>query len=300
MNDQELDDRIRRALHVEPTAEQLARLEQHWRRARARKRRPTLWLAAAAACLAVVGLCGWLLVQLIIQQPQQQIAIDHGHEPPSPRVARSPIIVQEPPSVVHPMQLAVDSPREASDYEQLLFSIQTGRRLEPPPRDKAALAKMVESIDKRDGVRGLAAAARNLSDVGLRAAAYDRLLQNDAKPAFEAYLALVADESTRREALDAIPRDKNPPIDALLNVLTDDERPLRIAAALTLSRINTPEVVEKLIDRVTSPDSSSEAWMALYACRNETADRFLATASQNPRLLGRYNYARLQWTRLTP
>jgi hypothetical protein len=299
MNDHELDDRIRRALHVEPTAEQLARLEQHWRRASVRKRRPTLWLAAAA-CLAAVGLTGWHLMQLITQQPHQQIAIDHRHEPPRPRVPRPPIMVQEPPPVVHPMQLAVDGSREATDYEQLLFSIQTGRRLEPPLRDKAALVKTIESIDNRDGVAGLVAAARNLSDVGLRAAAYDRLLQNDAKPAFEAYLALVADESTRREALDAVARDKNPPIDALLNLLTGDERTLRIAAALTLSRINTPEVVEKLIARVTSPESSSEAWMALYACRNETADRFLATASQNPRLLGRYNYARLQWTRLTP
>jgi hypothetical protein len=299
MNDPDLDDRIRRALRVEPSADQLARLEAYWRsQSSARKRRR--WpLVVAAAVFIAAGLGAWWIAHLPSEMQRPAIASDHPQPPPR-RVRPRPVEVHEPPPVTHPLQIAVASPREATQYEQLLFAVQTGNMVRQADKpDAAAIAATAEAIEKRDGIGGLLSTAQDASDRNLRSAAYDRLLtQQQGDQHLQAYLSLVANERSRVEALAAITRAKDQPVDELLNVLVADDRSTRLAAALALSRINTPEVADKLIARVTSPEPSSEAWIALFACRNETVDRFLAAAAQHPRLLGHLNYARLQWTQL--
>ncbi len=299
MNNPQLDDRIRQALPVEPSAEQLARLEHYWRRhSSPRKRR---WpLAAAAATIAAVGLVAWWIAHVPSEAPRSAIVKNHP-QPRPPRTNPPPLHVQAPPPVTHPMQIAVASPREATAYEPLFFAVQTGRsRHQANKPDAAAIAASIDAIEKQGGVAGLIANAQAARDRSLRAAAYDRLLTPGRDDGLHAYLSLVADERTRTEALMAITRAKDQPVDELLKILAADDRTTRLAAALVLGQINTPEVAEKLIARVTSAESSSEAWIALFACRNPTADRFLAAASQQPRLLGHLNYARIQWTQLMP
>jgi hypothetical protein len=68
-----------------------------------------------------------------------------------------------------------------------------------------------------------------------------------------------------------------------------------LAAATVLGHVNGPDVTRLLIARVTEkPADSTEAWMALMACRGEAAAQFLTYASHRPQLLGHLNNARVR------
>lgn len=77
----------------------------------------------------------------------------------------------------------------------------------------------------------------------------------------------------------------------------DDENPrIRTAATEAIGKSFDCTVTAGLIERVVrQPSQNEETWFALFACRCPQADAFLWSASQNPKLLGQFNHARLQW-----
>jgi len=83
----------------------------------------------------------------------------------------------------------------------------------------------------------------------------------------------------------------------LIAALDDRDPTVRLAATNAISKSFDCEVTEALIARVVErPSQNEESWFALFACRCPQANAFLYDAAQNPRLLGQFNNARLQWS----
>ena len=137
------------------------------------------------------------------------------------------------------------------------------------------------------------------NDPGVRTAVIRRLLTADSEVALRGYLSLVHDPATRAEAFAVADELTNPPLDALLAHLDDDDQIMRVSSALVLGRVNGPKVTQALIDRVMQrPRGQVEAWAALLACRGELAGNFISYASGRPRLLAQVNNAQVQWMQL--
>jgi hypothetical protein len=146
------------------------------------------------------------------------------------------------------------------------------------------------------GLAGLPGVAEATPYPALRRAILHRLLKVNDDVALRGYLSLVANELTRVEALAAADQMSEPPNDALFALLRDESKSVRTAAAMALGRINGPDVTESLIKLITQDRSApSEAWIALLACRDQSAAEFVANAEHHPRMLGRLNNARIFW-----
>jgi HEAT repeat protein len=125
------------------------------------------------------------------------------------------------------------------------------------------------------------------------------LLASESDVALRNYLSLVAHNATRDEALAIVREVSAPVVGQLFALLEDEDKTVRLGAALVLGKVNGAEVTRSLIARVTArPAGSTEAWIALLACRGELAEDFFAYATQRPQLLGYVNGARLQWAQL--
>jgi hypothetical protein len=159
----------------------------------------------------------------------------------------------------------------------------------------AALA----AIERLAGFAGLAEVAQRTDNRVLRRAIAERLLAASSAPAVRTFLSLASQPPLRSDALAAAESLSTPPTTELLALLQDDDKQMRLAAAMTLGRINGPQVTAALIAIVTDERAAStEAWLALLACRGESAEQFLASASQHPRMLGHVNNARLTLSRM--
>jgi hypothetical protein len=166
-------------------------------------------------------------------------------------------------------------------------------------RDESLRRETLAALEHIVGLERLAVAATKADDPAVRTAIYRRLLEADSPLALRGYLSLVSDRTFRAEALSAADSVAQPPLETLLRLLADEEKAVRVAAALVLGRLNGPDVTAALITLVAeNPSAPSEAWVALLACRGESADRFLADASRHPRMLGHVNHARLFWARM--
>lgn len=381
MNDDELDLRLRTALHAEPSAEQLARLEAFWRqRSRAdRRRRLAGRVAALAACMAaIVGSAVWMMQSrpidapvVAIHEPSPALANDAGsHREANP--IQPPLLVEAPGKP--PAMDDLSAGRPASDYERLMFAINTRGQVqsrqaelnatadvaieqlvadpdadaallaeidqlkdlaieqrlldrlpreEPPkqaaivrllgacgtPQATAALValghdeslrpQIVQALLHTEGVERFAGVARQSKHRDFRTALMARMLAADSDEALRDFLSLVRDQAFSAEALAVADGVEQPPILPLMKLLEDDDKSTRLAAAIVLGHMNGPEVTAALIKLVTDrPSASAEAWVALLACRGESANRFLAVASQEPRWLGHVNNARITWARM--
>ncbi len=154
------------------------------------------------------------------------------------------------------------------------------------------------TIERIVGAAGLADMAGRSSDPGVRAAIYYRLLAAEDERSLSAYLALIQGGVLSDEALAVANELSEPLLVRLLYRLDDEDQDVRLAAALVLGHANGPAVSEALIRRVTAtekPRGCREAWIALFACRDERARRFFAYAARQPQLLGSFNLARVWW-----
>jgi hypothetical protein len=166
-------------------------------------------------------------------------------------------------------------------------------------RQGASQERVVRVIEQIDGVGGLVRVAKQTADAKLRDAIVLRLLQFDSSDAKTAYLMLVHDGTTREVALTAVDSLAEPPVQALLDSLDRDDQWARVASATVLAHVNGPEVTQALIDRVLKkPSDTTEAWIALMACRGEVAADFLSYAATTPQLLGHMNSARVRWEQM--
>jgi hypothetical protein len=171
---------------------------------------------------------------------------------------------------------------------------QAAKTESPLPEVNPAAA--LEQLERRVGLDGLAGVAETTPYPALRRVILRRLLEADDEAALRGYLSLVANGLTRVEALAAADEMAEPPTAALFALLRDEQKPLRTAAAMALGRINGPKVTSSLIQLVTQDRAApSEAWIALLACRDQSAEEFIAGAAHHPRMLGRLNNARIFW-----
>jgi hypothetical protein len=168
-------------------------------------------------------------------------------------------------------------------------------------RQESFRDEALDAVRRIVGVAGLAGTARETPDRRVRAAILARLVRADSEEAARGFLALTADESLRDEALAAADAAGPSFVSALLDLLDDDDKAVRRAAALVIGHVNGPEITQSLIARVTNdPGRSTETWMALLACRGERVKEFLVLAMSSPRMLGRVNCARVEWARMIP
>lgn len=156
------------------------------------------------------------------------------------------------------------------------------------------------TIEAIVGVERLGEVVRMASDEQVRYALLQRLLAAETPPALIAYLAVVRDDSLRDEAIAAGVELPQLPIQRFIELLGHEDEAVRLSSAIVLGRMNRCEMTEALIARIQlQPSDSKEAWFALFACRCDAADTFLIHATRSPKLLGQFNNARLQWSRLS-
>jgi len=157
------------------------------------------------------------------------------------------------------------------------------------------------TLERIVGIDNLAKVVHLTGDRRLRAGLMLRLLSANSDAALREYLSLVRVETVRGEALAVAKSAEQLPLAALLALLDDEDTQVRLPAALVLGHVNGAEVTKQLIVRVTSkPSDSKEAWLALLACRGDLAKDFFSYATQQPKLLGHCNYARIQWAQMIP
>jgi hypothetical protein len=158
---------------------------------------------------------------------------------------------------------------------------------------------ILDSIERIVGVDELAGVVRQARLRDVQAALLHRMLTAESDGALRGFLSLVPDPSTRIEALAAAEALESLPIDGWMTLLGDDEKSVRLSAAIVLGHVNGPEITAALIREVTeAPSPPAEAWVALVACRDESAEQFLAGAARQPRWLGQLNNARVTWARM--
>lgn len=158
---------------------------------------------------------------------------------------------------------------------------------------------VVDALERIIGVDQFHGIVRQTRSRELRADLLERMITADSDAALRGFLSLVLSEKLRPEALAVADCAVEPPVGPLMKLLEDDDKSTRLAAAVTLGHMNGPAVTAALIELVTDrPSASAEAWVALLACRGESADRFLAAAAHEPRWLGHVNNARITWARM--
>jgi hypothetical protein len=370
-----LDEQIRAALDVEPSRQQVARLQDFWcEQSRAASRRRHVRRAALLAAMVLLAVTASLRFwraereqkplandtpTKIAPTPERPVVVKSAGEEESISAGRSPTAYERlvftaqasvpvggsRPSAIAMIdavvgQLADDPGADAVqlvessgltefDAERLLLRrlsrssdtekhsvlrvlavcgtqrstpalLQLSRR--EPFRNQA-----LATIEQIASIEGLANVARHTPDRRVRAAIFRRLFAADHEPALQAYLSLILDDAHRAEALAVADELTDWQREALLTRLSNDDKAVRLSAALVLGQANGPEVTRSLIALVTkepsSPDEGSglscpaEAWIALTACRGEQAENFFAYTIGQPQLLGRIYRARMWWMR---
>ncbi len=154
----------------------------------------------------------------------------------------------------------------------------------------------LNALEQILGVDQLAGLVRQTADQRVRAEILRRLLEADSDAATRSVLEFIRYEDTRAEALAAISATARPTPATLLVLLDDEEKAVRMSAALTLAHLNGPYITDSLIARVIEePEGPDEAWLALVACRGARAEQFFAYATSQPKWLGHVNRARARW-----
>lgn len=258
-------------------------------------------------------------------QPTEKQAVTETPQRPSP----------PPESVIAVKTVAPDSPRSISrqptELERLMFVARTRTRV---PRVEITLSETIDDALERlvkrpefdprqfrslsqfaaKGVEQELLARLPLGTVEEQNALLRMLAVHGSDGSVDALIRLTDKKSVRAEALatlEAIAGIKSWPslteritnpearkaISERLIAALDDENPqIRTAATAAIGKSFDCTVTAGLIERVMrQPSQNEEAWFALFACRCPQADAFLWSASQNPKLLGQFNHALIQW-----
>lgn len=156
-------------------------------------------------------------------------------------------------------------------------------------------AVCLEIVERIGGTVELARSAGLTTNPQVRATIYRRLLTAD-ETSLAIYLRLLCEPSARHEALAVAVGEIPAPTRAeLLRCLDDEDKNVRLAAALVLSHVGDQDVAEELIARVTREEKGigdREAWIALVNSRSDQAMNFLRFAAGQAHLMGAFRRAR--------
>ncbi|MEX0677839.1 MAG: HEAT repeat domain-containing protein [Pirellulales bacterium] len=146
--------------------------------------------------------------------------------------------------------------------------------------DPATHEAAVVGLGRLAGDANLARLAAVEPDVRLRRQLLETLLARQSPEAVGLFLGFVNEPRSRSDALAVLAEVKNPPADALLAYLESPQHTLRLSAALALSRVSDPAVVERLCESVWGI-GRQEALIALLLSRSEKATGCLNEARGN-------------------
>lgn len=338
--DQTLDRLIGEALNVPNDRLAVERLQRTWiRKRRRRRRRYTAGLATAASLLLLLSWVAVDDPDPVASNPVDspdrptdqfasarvpaELPLNPPDSTPSPIVAREPTAYER---MIFAARSRLPSPASQSTLVNGDVAAFVDRLL--VDSGDALMARVQNSSDLRSEVvwellqrMGDAQTDDNLPQlleeiVGIdqftrliltsqatvvRTRLIEHLLASDAPAATEASQELSNDRSTSRLVASTIAQADALSDELLLALLDHTSKPVRVAAALRLGHECSAEVTRALIERVaTEPADSPGAWMALLASSDATAQDFLNYAERQPRLLGYYNYARVEAVQRNP
>lgn len=242
--------------------------------------------------------------------------------PPEPVVAANNTVPQDSPRSIS---------RQPTELERLMFVARTRTRM---PRVEKTLSETIDDALERlvkhpesdprqfrslsqfaaKGVEQELLARLPLGTVEEQNALLRLLAVHGSDDAVDTLIVLTENESVRAEALATIealagikswphltervtnPEARQAISERLIAALDADNPRIRRAATEAIGKSFDCTVTAGLIERVVrQPSQNEEAWFALFACRCPQADAFLWSAAQNPKLLGQFNHARIQW-----
>jgi hypothetical protein len=337
--DDELARLLAQARWPVPRGQEVARLADHWRRLRAKRRRDRALagLAAAAGILLVVGIAAWrtmITPETAVSLENRDIPAPRRLQATAPEPKRPSTIVPRDPSVYEQVLLLRAFPKRSAqgpgtsgvqtkfvDLDELitrlakdpqaqvddeLARLQHGAaRVEPrlwkaaregeaekrlgaarllarlgtsrsapvlvelaadPAMHEAAVAGLARVGTNRDVAR----LAATEPDTALRRQLLAALVSRGTSDAVALYLGFVSAPGSRTDALTALTGAEHLPADVLLTYLESPQGATRLAAALALSRISDPAVVERLCDFVWGI-GRQEALVALLLSQTEQA-----------------------------
>jgi hypothetical protein len=279
MTPSELDQRLRAALDVEPSAELVARLEHFWRqRSQAERRRRRGWqtVAVAAAALVAVTAAIWL-----IGSRRDKSAVADRPDNASPRADESesqPALVADSAAAPDPV-VASSAGRPATEYERLMFLVQT--RAADADERNAAKAAAAAAIDRivadADADAGQVIASAGVEVGHMETALLAELPRAgaDMQPAIAVLLGACGSE----RALPALVKLAERPT-ALAAALSSMEQVagLPVLGALAL-QTNHPTVRAALMNRLLTADSEPAIRAYLMLVNNAASrDEALAAA----------------------
>ena len=146
--------------------------------------------------------------------------------------------------------------------------------------DPATHEAAIGGLARLAGERELARLASVEADERLRRDLLKALLERRTPDAVAFYLDFVSEPRLRAYALGALTETENPPAELLLAYLESPQNSRRLAAALALSRLSDPVVVERVCASV-SGIGRQEALIALLLSRSEQAAGCLNQARRN-------------------
>jgi len=260
-----LDGVLTSARWPEPSAQSTQRLQEFWKKQwdQRRLRVNWLWPLAAAATIAIgIG----SLIVLVLNPPRMlpriTVSVNPGRslvvEPP-PRV---PVMESRPPTMRERLLIGDMGPSKNGPGTTPASIPQ------PPPLDARTLASL--ALEEKEPQRQRQIIAQ--------------LIQSDDPAAVGLYLQLVVDRKRRNLALDALADVKEPPVQGLIDQLSNPRVAIRFAAARALGRIDGPVTTEQLVALVKRNTQRREALAALLYSDGPDASAFLANARGVPAL----------------
>jgi hypothetical protein len=146
--------------------------------------------------------------------------------------------------------------------------------------DPAARDAAVVGLGRLVADRDLAQLASQTRDLELRGRLLRALLERRTPESVALYLEFVNGTATQAKALEVVAQIENPPADQLLVYLDNPQNSLRLAAALALSRLSDPTVVERLCASVWGI-GRREVLIALLLSRSKEAAGCVQHAREN-------------------
>lgn len=145
-------------------------------------------------------------------------------------------------------------------------------------RDPKFTDEAMPAVARVGGVEPLVIIART-AQPRPRQAAIAQLLAIGSEPAVEQFLSMVLDNATRGPALAALHAAPAPPVEQLIETLSDPQVDRRLAAAKSLGALcHRADVGEALRRMVSANRHRREALAALLSCPSREAATFLNTA----------------------